>query len=82
MVICAVPVGDEIFCCRSDRLWGTPNLLYNGYRLCFVVVKLRGVALTTHPHLAPSLKKECSYTFTPIWAFLACSSVNFTFTLH
>ena len=25
----------------------------------------RGVALTTHPHLAPRLKKEQSYTSTP-----------------
>jgi hypothetical protein len=28
--------------------WGTPSVQYNGYRLCFMVVKLRGVALTTH----------------------------------
>ena len=39
----------------------------------------RGVALT-HPHLAPRLKEEDSYTSTPLWAFAACSIVNFTFT--
>ena len=34
-----------------------------------------------HPHhLAPKLKKEQSYNSTPLWAFVDCSSVNFTFT--
>jgi hypothetical protein len=40
----------------------------------------RDVALTTHPHLAPRLKKEQSYTYTPLWDFVACSRMNFTFT--
>ena len=32
-----------------------------------------------HPsHLAPRLKKESRYTSTPLWAFVACSRVNFT----
>jgi len=31
----------------------------------FPGVKRPGVALTTHPHLAPRLRKEYSYTFTP-----------------
>ena len=42
--------GGEIFPTRSDRLWGQPSLLYNGY-------SSRGVVLATHPHLAPRLKK-------------------------
>jgi hypothetical protein len=31
------PVGARIFTspCRPDRLWGSPNLLYNGYRGLF-----------------------------------------------
>ena len=33
------------------------------------------------PHLAPRLKKEQSYTSTPLWAFMACSRVKFTFTV-
>jgi len=28
-----IPVGGEIFRTRPDRLWGSPNLLYNGYRV-------------------------------------------------
>jgi len=82
MVTCAVPVGDEIFCPCPARSRDTPSFLYNGYRLCFMIVKLRDVALTTHPHLALRLKKEYRYTFIPLWAFLAYSSVNFTFNLH
>jgi hypothetical protein len=37
--------------------------------------------LTTHPYLVLRLKKELSYTSTPLWAFMACSRVNFIFTL-
>jgi hypothetical protein len=29
------------------------------------------------PHLAPRLKKEYSYTYTPLLAFVACSTVKF-----
>ena len=37
--------------------------------------------ISTHVHLAPRLKKEYSYTSTPLWAFIACSRANFTFYL-
>jgi len=42
-------------------------------------VKRSGRGVDHPPHLAPWLKKEKSYTSTPIWAFVACSRVNFTF---
>ena len=42
-------------------------------------VKRPRVVLTTHPHLEPRLKKQQSYISTPLWAFVACSRVNFTF---
>jgi len=36
-----------------------------------------------HPSLSSAeLKEKVSYTFTPLWAFVACSSVNFTFYLY
>jgi hypothetical protein len=39
----------------------------------------KGVTLTTHPYLAPRLKKEFTYTSTlSLWALMACSRVNFT----
>ena len=46
--------GGQIFCTRPDRPWGPHSLLYNGYR----VFPGRVVALTTHPHLVPTFKKE------------------------
>ena len=39
----------------------------------------RGVALTTHPQLAPRLKKGYSYTSALLWAFIAWRRVNFTY---
>ena len=37
------------------------------------------MVLTTHPHLLPSLTKECSYTSTPLLGLIAFSTVNVTF---
>jgi hypothetical protein len=39
-----VPVGSRIITspCRPDRLWGPPNLLYNGYRELFPGYKAAG----------------------------------------
>jgi hypothetical protein len=37
------------------------------------------MAFITHPHLALRLKKEYSYTSTPLWAFMSCSRMNFSF---
>ena len=34
--------------------------------------------LTTHPHPAPRLKKEYSYTFSPLYVFMAGYRVKFT----
>jgi len=48
-------------------------VLYRGY-------SNRGVALTTHLHLAPSLKKESAITLHYFWAFMAFSRVTYTFT--
>jgi hypothetical protein len=52
----ANPGAGEIFRKRPYRSRGAPLFLYSGYRV---------VALTTHLHLAPRLKKEYSYTLTP-----------------
>jgi hypothetical protein len=39
-----VPEGSRIITslCRNDRLWGPPNLLYNGYRELFPGGKAAG----------------------------------------
>ena len=47
------PGRGEIFRTCPDLPWGTPSLLYNGYRV-FPGVKIgRGVTLTPHPLLVP-----------------------------
>jgi hypothetical protein len=45
----------------------------------FLAESGRGVAMITHSHLGPKLKKEYSYTSIPLWAFMNCSRVKFTF---
>jgi hypothetical protein len=45
----------------------------------FPGVKRPGVALTTHPHLAPRLKSR-TIPLLPLWAFVTCSRVHFNFT--
>ena len=40
---------------RPHRPWGRPSLLYNGYRVFPGGKVAGGVALTTHPHIAPRL---------------------------
>ena len=42
-----------------------PSLLHNGYKVTPGDNADGVVALTTHPHLAPRLKKEYSYISTP-----------------
>jgi hypothetical protein len=48
----------EILCSHPDRPWGPPNLLHNRDMSRSRGLGCRGVALTTHPHLAPKLKKQ------------------------
>jgi hypothetical protein len=51
----------NIFCTKPDQPWGQRTLLHNGYLVFFPGVKSgQGVAMTTHPLLAPRLKKEYS----------------------
>ena len=54
------------------------------YTMCigsFPEVKRPERGVDHPPHLAPRLKKVYSYTSTPLWAFVACSRVSFTFSL-
>jgi len=55
------PGAGEIFRTRPEQPWDSPNLLTTGNGSLSWGLIGRGVALTTHPHLPPSLKKEYSY---------------------
>jgi hypothetical protein len=52
------PGGGEIFSTRPDLPWGLPSFLYKRIPSLIPGGKAAGVALTTHPHLVPRLKKE------------------------
>ena len=58
------PGGGEIFRTRPDRPWAPSSLLFNRDQFFHGGKEAGGggVALTTHPQLAPRFKKEYSYT--------------------
>ena len=56
--------GREIFRTRPDLPWGPPSLLYNGHQV-IPGNKEAGHGVEHPSHLAPRLRKEYSYTFTP-----------------
>jgi hypothetical protein len=60
--------------------WGPPSLLCNGYWV-FSGDKRSGRGVDHPPHLAPKLKKEYILPLIPLWVFVACSNVTFTFIL-
>jgi hypothetical protein len=69
-----VPVGSRIFSspCRSDRLWGSPNLLSNGYRGALSpAVKRSGREADHAPPASAIVKKMWIYTSTSPYAFMA-----------
>jgi hypothetical protein len=61
-----VPVGSKIFTSpyRPDRLWGPPNLLYNGYWGSFPGVKRQGREADHSPPTGAEVKKMWIYTST------------------
>jgi hypothetical protein len=73
--------GGEIFRNRSDRLWCPHSLVHIRYRSSFPGVKRPGRGFD-HPVLSSADVKERVelYIYPPLWAFVACSRVTFTFT--
>jgi hypothetical protein len=73
--------GGEIFRTCSDRPWGPPSVLYNGYRFYFPWLKRLGFSVDHSTHLPPRLKSR-AIPLLPLWAFMAYSGVKFTFYLR
>jgi hypothetical protein len=61
---------DEIFRTFPDRSRGPPSLLYNGYRAFPRGKGGRDVMLTTHPLLAPRLRKSWAIPPLTLWVLL------------
>jgi len=77
--------GGEIFRNLPDWFWGLPSLLYNGYWV-FPRGKVRPRHGIDHPTPSSAEVKERVKLYTtlpliPLWAFVACSRVNFTLLL-
>jgi len=67
------PGGGEIFCTSPDRPWGPPSLL------SFLGVKQLGCGIDHPPPSSAEVKEKVElYLFSPLWAFMAHSRVNFT----
>jgi hypothetical protein len=74
--------GGEIFHTRPDRYWGPPSLLYNEYRVFPVGIADGAWRLPPTSIYRLGQRKSRAIPLRPIWAFVVCSRLNFTFTLH
>jgi len=63
----------EIFRTSSDRPWGPPSLLYNGYRVFSGGKERPGRDADSSPPSSAVVKKEQSYTSTPRMGCTACT---------
>jgi len=61
-----IPVGGKIFHTRSDRPWGPPSLLHNGFRVSFPGVKRPGRGVYHPPQSSAEVKERVElYLYTP-----------------
>ena len=74
-------MGGEIFRTRPHLPWGPSSLLYNGYRDFPWGKAARAWRRPPTPSSAQVKKRIELYLYSPLWAFMACSRVTFTFTL-
>ena len=81
------PGGGEILRTCSDRPWGPPSLLYNGYRVFSLGKERPGRDADPSPLLVPLSGKSRTIPLLPLWAvrpiqsFSAYTNVHFTFYL-
>jgi hypothetical protein len=75
------PGWGEIFCTHPDLPCGPPSLLYNRYRV-IPRGKAAGAAWLSPPtHHSFEVKETVQqYPYSPLWTFVACSTVHFTVT--
>jgi len=73
----SIPGGGDIFHTCADRPWGPPSFLYNGYRFFLRVKQLRHGVDHPPPSSAEVKERVEVYLYSPLWAFVACSRVNF-----
>jgi hypothetical protein len=73
---------DAVRDCRPDRLWGPSSLLFNAYRVSFLGVKRPGRKVNhSHPS-SVEIKKNWSYTYSPLYDFMARTGTILPLPLH
>ena len=72
-----IPVGGNNFRTCSDRPWGPPSLLYNGYRVFPGVKSGPDETLTTHPLLVSWSRKNRAIPVLPLWAVGLCTELQY-----
>ena len=58
MYVCIVPGGGKILRTLPDQPWGTPSLLYNGYRAALLGVKRLGHGVDHPPPSSAEVKER------------------------
>ena len=63
-----------------DWFWGSPGLLYDGYRVSFPGVKRPSRGVDYRRTSSAEVKDRVEvYLYSRLWAFVACCRVKFTF---
>jgi hypothetical protein len=70
-------VGVSFSCTHPDRPWGLPSLLYNGYWVCPEGKAAGAWRGPPTPSSAEVKERVELYRYSPLWALVACSRVNF-----
>jgi hypothetical protein len=75
--------GGKIFHTHPDQLWGPPSLLYKMGTGSFLGVKRPGCGIDHPPPSSAKVKERVrAIPLLLLWALVACSRVNFIFTLY
>jgi hypothetical protein len=72
--------GREIFRIRPDQPVGRPSILCSVYWVSFLGIKRPGRGVDHPPQSSTEVKEMVEqYLYSPLFAFMACYRVNFTF---
>ena len=74
--------GGDIFRTRPDFPWVPPSLLYNGYRVTPGATAVGEWRWSLTPSRTEFKEGIELYLCSPVWAFVACSRMTFTFTFY
>ena len=73
-----IPVGETFFSSpkRTDRLWGPPTVVFNGYQGSFPDVKRPECDVDHSPPSSVDVKKSCAIRLLPLYTFMTWKGAN------